>query len=78
MVSPGMIGDVDANCPTGKNAIGGGFEVTDVNLPTPTWLGSVPLMNSVTGVIYAWRTAARNDSTVTVGIGSFAICAFTN
>jgi hypothetical protein len=64
--------------PTGKNAIGGGFEVTDVNLPTPAWLASVPLRNFVTGVIYAWRTAARNDSTVTVGIASFAICAITS
>jgi hypothetical protein len=57
---------VDANCPSGRTATGGGFNYTD--LAQNIWLNSVP--NDTNG----WRVWINNNSGGTHNISAYAVC----
>ena len=73
-VNAGTSTNLNAVCPTGKVAVGGGFDA--VSFPGLSVYGSFP--TDVNGTGDAWRLSLRNEGTFSITVTAFAVCAYEN
>jgi hypothetical protein len=71
-ISSGNDGDTTANCPSGKNAVGGGYLAGGNTVDFKVYLSSP---DEVTTNHYGWRVIARNDDASTRYFDVYAVCA---
>lgn len=76
-VEPGQTGKSTADCPEGKSAISGGYEIegNDNDSPDLTIVRSQPAGEYVDGMFPSWEVEVFNGTNAVVTVQSAVVCA---